>query len=82
MATVSEILTQIDQKTDNMAKEIGEARVDLVEIKNLIATLKAGQTDPNLIAQAQGILDKVSKVDADLASTESDLASTGKGGTV
>lgn len=82
MSTVAEVLTRIDEKTDNLAKEVSESRNSLANIKTLIQDLKDKQNDPALISQAEQILAKLTKVDSDLSETQNELDQTGKNGTV
>lgn len=96
MATVTEILNAIDQKTNtfattisNVRSKIDEVVVDLGEIKTIIQQLKDSQNDQALADRAQTILDKFSNVDSSLSdvagkldTVETDLENTGKGGSV
>ncbi len=82
MANVKDILDQINAKTDKIAVDVTDAKEDLVAIKELIQTLKDGQTDPTLEAAAQEALDKLSGVETGLAEVAADLDATGKDGKV
>lgn len=78
MATVQETLAAIDAKTDEIAADVAAEAADVVAVKALIESLKAGQTDPALAAQAQAALDKLTSVEANLKAVETDLNATGK----
>ncbi len=82
MSAITDLLTQIDTKTDSIAADITTENAAIADVQTILTNLQKNQTDPADIAATQAALDKLSGVATNLDTTTATLSAMGKSGTV